>query len=688
MLRTLLTKVFMSVEKAFISSSWKRCIAALFVILFSSATRIDASESGLKDLNTPRVFPKIESKAEWKNRAMAIREQALVSCGLWPMPEKTPLHAKVFGKVLRDGYSVEKVYLQSYPGFYVAGNLYRPLGKGDGPFPGVLNPHGHWENGRLTDTTNGSIPARCINFARQGMVAFSYDMVGYNDSFFAENPKDNSDKVNLYKRHRGFATNEANLLWNINLMGLQTWNSIRALDFLAALADVDKTRLACTGESGGGTQTFMLGAIDDRLAAQAPVVMVSHSMQGGCSCENAPGLRVEFSNMEIAAAAAPRPQIIVGATGDWTKTMMTIEGPAVESVYRLLNASGKLRYCIFDFPHNYNQTSREAVYGFLGKTLKPIAPANKEAEYKKEPDEDLRVFPDEKLPAGALSESQLNNLWIKNSIAQMEVFKPKDKKTLAKYKDVFTPAWKHTMQLTGVPRPLSVKMVYLESGRILPGLDRNDGRETIPAILFSPEKSNPTGIVILAHPTGKSFYVDEKRNLKGFARLLVERGFKVLVLSFPNAPEPSQNQADLFFTTYNRTFAQERVGDLVSACEWVKRFGYKAILCGSGRAGLWSLLAAPAADVVVADCDDLDISSDTALLNSDLFIPGLRKIGAFEGVAILAAPHPVLLHNTGEKFSTKWLSDIYSSSKSAKLFRAEKEGLRVEAVANWIGMLK
>src|SRR5204863_6299432 len=122
---------------------------------------------------------------------------------------------------------------------------------------------------------------------------------------------------------------------NISLMGFQLWNSIRAVDFLEELADVDKTRIAITGASGGGTQTFLLGAVDDRLAAQAPVVMVSHTMQGGCGCENMPGLRVEFSNMEIAAGAAPRPQILVAATGDWTKTTLTVEGPAIGRVYEL-----------------------------------------------------------------------------------------------------------------------------------------------------------------------------------------------------------------------------------------------------------------------------------------------------------------------------------------------------------------
>ncbi len=91
----------------------------------------------VKDRNTPRTFPEIKTRAQWEDSAREIREQILVSCGLWPMPEKTPLNAHVFGKIERDGYSIEKVYFQTFPGFYLAGNLYRPLGKGSGPFPGV-----------------------------------------------------------------------------------------------------------------------------------------------------------------------------------------------------------------------------------------------------------------------------------------------------------------------------------------------------------------------------------------------------------------------------------------------------------------------------------------------------------------------------------------------------------------------
>src|SRR5258707_2966980 len=341
-----------------------------------------------KTLNTPREFPQISSREEWQDRAKEIREQVLVSCGLWPMPQKSPLNSHVFGKIERDGYSIEKVYFQTFPRFYLAGNLYRPLGRGKGPYPAILNPHGHWKEGRLADTKDGSIPARCIAFARQGMLAFSYDMVGFNDTHFSSTGTNQP----FYNVHRQFGANQTDLLWNINAMGLQTWNSIRALDFLESLPDVNRKRLACTGESGGGTQTYMLGAVDDRLAAQAPVVMVSHTMQGGCSCENTPGLRVEYSNMEIAAAAAPRPQILVAATGDWTKTTLTVEGPAIESIYRLFNAQDRLGYVRFDFGHNYNQTSREAVYGWFRTWLLKADEIGslKEAPYQKEPDSLLR----------------------------------------------------------------------------------------------------------------------------------------------------------------------------------------------------------------------------------------------------------------------------------------------------------
>src|SRR5205807_8131337 len=126
-----------------------------------------------------------------------------------------------------------------------------------------------------------------------------------------------------------------------SFMGLQTWNSVRSLDFLAGLPDVDAKKLGMTGASGGGTQTFMLAAIDDRLASAFPAVMVSTGMQGGCICENCSLLRVNTGNVEIAAVFAPKP-LAMSAANDWTKELMTKGYPELKELYTLYGAADKV----------------------------------------------------------------------------------------------------------------------------------------------------------------------------------------------------------------------------------------------------------------------------------------------------------------------------------------------------------
>jgi hypothetical protein len=651
----------------------------------------------VKGLNTPRRFPTISSREEWQTRAKDIREQVLVSCGLWPMPEKTPLQAHIFGKIERDGYSVEKVYFQPLPGFYLAGNLYRPLGRGKGPFPAILNPHGHWNEGRLVDVKDGSVVARCISFARQGMIAFAYDMVGYNDTFFPD--YGDVPVAQFSARHHRFATNEVNLLWNISLMGLQTWDSIRALDFLESLPDVNRKRLACTGASGGGTQTYMLGAVDDRLAAQAPVVMVSHTMQGGCLCENAPGLRVEYSNMEIAAAAAPRPQILVASTGDWTKDTLTVEGPAIEHIYELLGAQDRFRYVRFDFGHNYNQTSREAVYGWFGQWLlkHPNPAALKEEPYHKEPDAELRVFPDGKLPENALTEAGFiesvkeshREEW--NSLVARDAVDPQE------FKRIMQPAWRHTLQIewpasTVRSQPEQVR----ESGGVTAAalkISRSAGEAGVLAHYWAPAgilTNAAPRVVVLCSDQNDAAPPDAQAKPAGMALALLQRGLAVIVVDRFSTGDPPSQFAN-FYTTYNRTKLQERVRDLLTVCtaasSGVDPRGPRALkvtLMGSGHAGLWALLAAPAAAAVVADGCETDVTSDAALLAPDLFCPGVRNIGTFEGGAMLAAPHPLLLHNTGENFPTDSLRSTYRAMGASDTLRVVAARLPDEDVVDWV----
>ena len=319
----------------------------------------DARAAIERHTNTEFAVTPFNDKQQWEGYAKHLRRRVQVSSGLWPLPERTPLNAKVSEVAKHEDYAVEKVTLEAWPGFLVTGNVYRPLG--EGPYPAIACPHGHWEKGRFQDDESCSVAARCITFARMGMVAFSYDMAGYNDSRqFSKAWGHKPTSVPIEQRRQ-----EA--LWGIHPFAIQLWSSVRVLDYLEGLPYVDHMRLACTGASGGGTQTFALSAIDPRVKVSAPVNMISHTMQGGCMCENAPLIRFNASNMEIGALAAPHAMLMVSASGDWTKATQTVEYPAIRGIYEFYDAADRVENAPFDFGHNYNKSSREAVYRFFGK---------------------------------------------------------------------------------------------------------------------------------------------------------------------------------------------------------------------------------------------------------------------------------------------------------------------------------
>ncbi len=283
-------------------------------------------------------------RAGWESRANRIRENILIGAGLDPMPPKTPLEPIIRDKKVMDGYTVENIAFQSMPGFWVTGNLYRPL-TAEGKLPGILCPHGHWEDGRF----RADMQLRCASMARMGAVVFAYDMVGYGESTQAD--------------HK-----------NPLLVKIQTWNSIRAVDFLLTLEEVDPKRIAVTGASGGGTQSFLLTAIDPRIAVSAPVVMVAAHFFGGCSCESgmpihkAPGFQT--NNVEIAACAAPRPMLLVSDGDDWTKNNPDVEYPYIKRIYEYYKAGDRVKNVHFpNEGHDYGLSKRLAVYRFFAEHL-------------------------------------------------------------------------------------------------------------------------------------------------------------------------------------------------------------------------------------------------------------------------------------------------------------------------------
>ena len=283
----------------------------------------------------------------WQKRSDSVLKQIKRGMQLDQLPAKPVSLPVIHSKQQQDGYTVENVYFESVEGYYVTGNLYRPT-KQQSSYAGILCPHGHdgAQEGRFREQTQ----KRCATLARMGAVVFAWDMIGYGDATQC------SHKIPM-------------------ALKLQTINSIRALDFLLAQSGVDPERIGITGESGGGTQTFLLTALDKRIRVSVPTVMVSAHFFGGCTCESGMPIHKNGSyqtcNAEIAALTAPRPLLLISDGADWTKNTPAVEYPFQQQVYQLYGKSALVELVhLANEQHDYGPGKRNAMYPFMVRHLK------------------------------------------------------------------------------------------------------------------------------------------------------------------------------------------------------------------------------------------------------------------------------------------------------------------------------
>lgn len=325
-------------------------------------------------------------KPTWEKRAEVIRQGIIKGMKLNQMPEiEGNFNTLISNTRTFDGYIVENIQIESFPGFFITGNIYRPIEKMQ-KHAAILSPHGHLQDKRLKE----DVQYRSAVLARMGAIVISYDMVGHGDSHQVDS-------------HR----------MPISML-LQTWNSKRVLDYILSRPDVDHERIGITGGSGGATQTFLLTAIDERIKASVPCVQVSAHFFGGCVCES--GMPIHKSgnhqtnNVEIAALCAPRPMLLISDGNDWTRNTPLIEYPYIQKVYAVYDAEHKVENVHFPAEkHDYGYSKRAAMYNFFAYHLKlninkvTFAPTIKEDFVTiLEPDE-LRVFNEKNpIPANAL----------------------------------------------------------------------------------------------------------------------------------------------------------------------------------------------------------------------------------------------------------------------------------------------
>ncbi len=644
------------------------------------------------------------TKEAWEARKVVLKEQLLVSQGMWPPPAKTPLNAVIHGKIERDGYTVEKVFFVSHPGHYVTGNLYRPTGI-QGKRPAVLYAHGHWTDARLStantwvsDKKTGAEAteesskyfhqAGCAMLARLGCVVFHYDMVG------------NSDSKQIGHR-AGFTDVDAQLRLQ-TFMNLQTWNSVRIVDFLHTLPEVDTKRIGITGASGGGTQSFVLAAVDERIAAAFPAVMVSASMQGGCICENTSLLRTGTTNIELSALIAPRPLGMTGAN-DWTKEIEKKGLPELKTIYKMYGADDKVMAKYLSFPHNYNQPSREVMYNFFNQHLKfGVAGVITEKPFTPVPPKELSVYDaDHPLPKDATNAEGLKRYLTLAQEQQLQALLPKDKASLAAFQKMEHAALRAMM--TGeLPAGSDVEIVAKGDKTEKDGLvarqlvlGRKGQGERVRTQIVHGKDFNGTGVVWV-HPDGIASVWREGK-LVPAAQALVDKGVGILAVEtfrtgdtkgVPNVKVTSLGYAGYFFG-YNRALVAERVHDILTAVAFAKaNEKTKTIhLVGFEQAGPWVALARGlCGDAVARTAVDVNgfRFEQVKSFDDEMMLPGALKYGGLLTLAGTIAPHELYLHNAKGAGPTAYLQAAYDAAGQTKRLERHDEKSDSVAVVQWL----
>ncbi len=684
----------------------------------------------LRTLNDYFPMQVPETVEAWQRRREQLQRQVRVALGLWPWPTRTPLNAVVHGRVDRGDYTVEKVYFESYPGHFVTGNLYRPK-QGQGPYPAVLCPHGHWPNGRFLDVSRDKVrwsivrgeerfeqggrsplQARCVQLARMGCVVFHYDMVGYADSVQLAHRPGMREAMNT-AQDWGFFSPQAELR-SQNMMGLQAWNSIRALDFLCGLPEVDAERVAVTGASGGGTQTFILCAIDSRPKVAFPAVMVSTSMQGGCTCENACYLRIGAGNVDLAALFAPKPLGMTGAD-DWTREIETKGLPELKRLYQLLGVpDGVMAKALVQFKHNYNYVSREVMYHWFNRHLglgleEPIV----EEDYEPLSREEMRVW-DAAHPAppgGEAHERALLRWMTRDAETKLAELVPHDAASLEAWRQVVGGAVDVMIgrDLETAGDVQFEKTHEDESGAVYQyvGLVRNATHgEAVPVVFLYPKQWNRR-VVVWATPEGKRGLWDADGRLKAAVQRLLEAGTCVAGIDllyqgeFLADGKPPQRQRMVgkalgnyagFTFGYNHPLFAQRVHDLLSLIAMIRNDEHapeRVDLVGLGGAGRWVAAAAAQAGAavgrVVVDTSAFRFASLKATDDVD-FLPGIVKFGDLPALLALAAPREVLVLGEGERLPSI-VEKVYAAAgqrANVQSDGASDDRAKAAAAAEWL----
>jgi hypothetical protein len=333
---------------------------------------------------TQHQVPK--SKHECETYQSQLRNQIIKKAGIVVNPA-LPLDYQETGEVKMEGFTIKNIVFQTRPGVYATANLYVP--DGPGPFPAVINLHGHWAHGRVHETPQSRGPSLALN----GYVCLSVDAFG------------SGERTTVHGIDEYHGANLGASLMNIgeSLMGIQVSDNIRGVDLLASLPYVDASNIGATGASGGGNQTMWLTAIDQRIKASVPVVSVgtfeSAIMRSNCICELLIDGLTLTETSGVLTLIAPRAVKMCNHELDKNPTFFPAEMKRTFAnaapVFKMLGAEKNITYALYNLEHGYWPENREAMLGWFDLHLKGVGTGapKKEVPFKTVPEQQLLVYP-------------------------------------------------------------------------------------------------------------------------------------------------------------------------------------------------------------------------------------------------------------------------------------------------------
>lgn len=626
----------------------------------------------------------------WNKKRQELRQKLLETAGVFPDQSGLGLDVREYGTIRMDGYRIVKLTYQSRPNLRVTANLFVPDAKG--PFPAILNVHGHYPQGKLAE----KVAARGHAFAKEGFVVLSVDAIGAGER----------GTVSGEFEHHGRAGVPL-LSIGETFLGAQVYDNMRAIDLLQSLDYVDGKRIGVTGASGGGNQTMWISALDPRVKAAVPVVSVgtfeSYVTAGNCWCETLPGGLQVTEEWGVLGLIAPNPLLILTAHREKLVAFLPEEMlrtyADTRKIYSLYGAEEKLSYQMIDLPHGYFPEMLRHSLGWFKYWLqgKGSALPCSIPEYKELPEKDLMCFPGKTRP------KEIKSLIEYVSLRTLE----SKKKFLSQSKLDRNWKVKELRQLLRVPEgPACFRCSEVVSGedkgqRFAKFAVESEPGILIPCTMMYPDRKF-TSVVIAVHPDGKDACLEQTA-----AQDVLKAGKALCLVDLRGIGETRwehvDDQINLYGARASIWLGRTMIGDWVKDLSAVRAALGKTIprikveLLGFGETGLdiptgmndlkgtgdtgLAVLAAAVLDSKFAGATAINLLSTYVVKSAppvhrfSIFVTGILRWGDVSLMAALAeckVDVKSLVHPSGKQLSKKEYSDWQKEVKtlSKRLGRA------------------